>query len=858
MQNNEIIGELSEPELRELVPQLQSLTEKYKRSETIQKALYRISELSSSLSNLDNLYAEVHKIVADFMTADNFYVAFYDHKHERITFAYFVDERDEQVLKSIPYEKVKNGVTAHILRSGDTMVMTKENVDEIVSKHQLNVLGTAPVDLIGVPLTRDEQVIGAMVVQSYTDSVRYDSEDLEILLFISQQIITAIDRVKHRELTESLIEERTQQLLEINTALEDEIQERMRMEKLQKALFQISELSANAENDIEVFYPQLHDILKTLINAENFYIAILDNDKKMLSFPYFVGRAEDSVNSRVLKRGLTEYVIRNAEACLVDSKKIEQLAKNDEVEESIAIAMIKRSNSWLGAPLIIENDVKGIIAVQTYGDSEDYTELDLYVMKFVSQHIATAIQRRDAANALVEYNVQLSEKVKERTAELNKSNESLKKQIEQRKEIELKLIHDAHHDALTSLPNRVMFNNRLELAIASKKRHKDHKYALLFVDLDRFKNINDTLGHHAGDQFLIEVAERINGCKRSHDLLARLGGDEFVVLVDKFQDIEDVEAIADRIVNELALPYTIDEKEVFSGASVGIAEITEDYHHPDDALRDADAAMYQAKNLGRNRYILFNISMRNQLIESINSEQLFREAFKNNEFVFSISPVQSLTDDSVLYYECVMNWPKHPKYNKPEEFWELANKCNLNYAINQNLLEEAISILKTWQNDPIKSSNRLGLSLTTEHLLQEKAFERLVDQIIESSIDPQKLVIELSESALHKYTKILPPLLKRLQEIGISLVLENFASQSASLNHLFKFDFEYIKLSADLVNSFGMSDKYYSLVKSVVLIANELDIGVIAEGVDEESIVHELLEVGCHYAQGEEITRQLS
>ncbi len=851
MRNDESIGELTESELRELIPQLQSLTEKYKRSELIQKSLYRISELSSSLDNFDSLYSEIHQIVAEFMTADNFFVAFYEAKAEKIQFAYFVDERDEEVVQTISYEKVKHGITGHILKSGKTLVLTKENIDQLIAEFGLKILGSPPVDLIGVPLLRGDQVIGAMVVQSYADNVRYDAEDLEILVFISRHIVTAIDRLQHREYTEALIEDRTQQLVEINSTLEEELKERERMENLQKALFEISELSTSMEDNIISFYTKLHGILTELINAKNCYIAVLDEKHENLLFPYFVGRDEDFNSTRKLTRGLTEYVIRSAEPLLVDSVKILALVESGEIERKFVVRMIEDANSWMGAPLSVDGEVQGVIAVQTYGEGEDYTETDLSLLQYVSHHISVALERRQAANELLKYNAQLSDKVQERTAELNKTNESLKRQIDQRKEVELKLIHDAHHDGLTNLPNRVMFNSRLELAIASKQRYKDHSFALLFIDLDRFKTINDTLGHHAGDEFLIEVSKRIGACKRSHDLLARLGGDEFVVLLDNFQNLDDVEAIAQRIVESVSSPFIIDDKEIYSGASIGIAEITEAYTDSEDALRDADAAMYQAKSLGRNRYVVFDMSMRNQLMAEIDDERAYRKAFKAGDFACAMQAVKNIDDNAILYYECTIAWPGHPKCSRSESFWGLADKCGLTYEVNKQLMQEAFRVLHTWRLDPEMKNTKLGVSLTVEHLLHKSSFEDLVHQIEISEINSELLVIELTESALSRFPKYLPSIIEKLQSLGVTLVLDNFGGQSGSLNHLFRYDFDFIKLNENLVNSFSMSDKYHKLVSSIVLIANQMGIGVIGAGVNDEMILHDLVEVGCHFAQGD-------
>lgn len=850
MPKDEKVGELSETELRALVPRLRHLSEQYRRSELIQKALYHISELSSSANNYENLFSEIHKIVAGFMPADNFFVAFYEQQEEKIQFAYFVDELDEDMVQTIPYEKVKNGITAHILRSGQNLVATQENFHILQKQHGFQVVGTPPIDLMGVPIIREDKVIGAMVVQSYTENIRYDADDLEILVFISQHIVTARDRVIQRDLTETIIEDRTRQLVQANKTLETEISERTRIQNLQSALFEISELSSNAENDMMSFYAQVHNVLKLQIQAKNCYIALLDQDSEMLTFPYFVGRNEDYHAPRRLTHGLTEYVIRTREASLVGKEKVVELVEQGEIDRKFVVRMIEHGNSWMGAPLVVDNEIMGMMAVQTYGEGNDYTPNDLELLRFVSRHIASAIQRRDTANKLLKYNQQLSNKVLERTAELNKSNQSLKRQIEQRKEVELKLIYDAHHDGLTNLPNRVMFNSRLELAIASKARYGEHNFAVLFIDLDRFKTINDTLGHCVGDEFLIEVSKRISACKRSHDLLARLGGDEFVVLVDNFQDIEDVETIAQRIVESVSTPFIIDDNQVFSGASIGIANITQEYAQADEVLRDADAAMYQAKSLGRNRYVMFTPSMRQQLMTKIDDEQAFREAYQNGEFKYSIDPICSLQGAENLYYECNIYWQKDNVVLEPRDFWQLADKCGLNFTINADLLKHVIQLIDTWRDNPKLKHRKVGLNLCIEYLLHNRSLDDLLISLSSSEVDSERLVILLSEQDLYRFNHFLPDVLQKLQNAGVTIILNNFASEYASLIHLYEYHFDYIRLNDRLVNTFSMSDKFYQLLQGIVSLANEMEIGVIASGVDDEMTKQELSDIGCHFAQG--------
>ena len=851
MADHQKIGDLTEDELRELIPQLQELTEKYKRAEKIQSALFQISELASSASNLDRLYKTVHEIVSGFITADNFYVAFYDKPNAKVDFAYFVDQNDEDVVKSIPIEKLLSGITGYILKSGESIIMTKENIDKAKEEKGITILGTPPVDLIGVPLKRSEEVIGAVVVQSYHDEVRYNHDDFEVLSFISQHIVTTVDRVKSREHTERTIRERTKQLRRINEDLQEEILERQKIEKLQQALFQISELSATADEDLESFYSKLHEILASLISAPNCYVAVFNSERDGLVFPYFSDEINETVEERKLGLGLSEYIIRRGEASLVDKHRIQELANEGEIDQKISDKMLQYGNSWLGSPLMIDNKVQGVIAVQTYGKGQDYTQKDLEILRFVSHHIAVAMERRASAKALKEYNKQLSEKVQERTEELHQTNQYLKKQIEQRKEIELKLIHDAHHDALTDLPNRAMFMSRLELAIANKRRHPENQFAVLFIDLDRFKVINDTLGHHAGDEFLVEVARRIGTCKRGHDLLARLGGDEFVILVDSFTDIKAIEEVASRVISSVSAPFKLEGKEMYSGASVGIAHLNSTYLTAEEVLRDADAAMYQAKSLGRGRFVTFDKSMRERLLEDIQLESAFRKALKAKEFDCVLKPVVNLETQETLYYECAIKW-HHASFGdiNKEQFWQIVEQCGLTLQLNQFLLDGACQLLADWAKDESKVNDKIGVSLSVEHLMQPGLITQLIDYVSSCGFDSQKLLLAFSESALTNRSQFIIPALKKLKRNGFGLVLDNFGSGSASLNFLFSYPYDLIKIDERFVNSLTRSSKNFKFIESVVIVARKSGLTVIAEGIDSEQKLNTLVKMGCQYGVG--------
>ena len=847
--------ELTEEELREIIPQLQQLTNKYKRAERVQKALFDISELASSVSHLNRLYTAIHEIIADFMNADNFFVAFYEQDSQIVDFAYFVDEFDEQTVKQLPADSLMDGMTGFILRTGQHLFYKRAEEEVFAEDHGIKLVGSQPFELLGVPLKRGSQVIGAMVVQTYDEGVHYTQEDLEVLLFVSQHIVTTVDRVKNRELTERTIRERTRQLRKINDDLQEEILERQKVESLQQALFEISELAANLEGDMSVFYSSLHEILARLISAPNCFISIIDESKQMLEFPYFSDMESEDVEARPMGLGLTEFVLRTGQAELINPPRVLELAEAGEIDVSIAQTMLNSANSWLGSPLVVDGEVFGVIAVQTYGKHAKYNARDLELLRFVSHHIAVTMERKRSTEEIQRHNSELELRVAARTAELDRANKYLKQQIEERKEIELKLIHDAHHDSLTDLPNRSMFTSRLELAVASKQRYTENYFAVLFIDLDRFKVINDTLGHHAGDEFLVEVARRIALCIRGHDLLARLGGDEFVVLLDNFEDLTDVQEVASRIINSISEPFLLDGREMYSGASIGIANLESYYRSADEVLRDADAAMYQAKTLGRGRFVMFDKSMRDRLIEELELENEFRRALRDEEFEYFLQPVIDLRDNTTLYNEMYVRWC-HPTFGKiaREQFRQVAEQSGLTLDLDLFQLRKACELLAHAKATG-EDKGRIAVNVSIIHLLQASMVNKMISLIDEYKISPHDLVFEFDENDLNRRSQFILPAIKKLKRAGVTLVLDNFGSGLASLSYLFAYPFEFIKIDHRFVRSLPRSQRNLKLIQSVMLISEHLKFKVIAEGVDSPAQLNALTDIECNYAQGKVLTR---
>jgi diguanylate cyclase (GGDEF)-like protein len=843
---------LSLEELRELVPQLQQITDKYKHSEAVQKALLDISELASSVNELSRLYPAIHEIIGKFMNAQNFFVAFYEQEANSIDFVYFVDQFDELVVSEISPEDLMNGRTGYVLRSGNHLFLQKERYKQQLAEIKVKELGSESVDWIGVPLKRGAQVIGAMVVQSYDDSIRYTPEDLEVLLFVSQHIVNCVDRVKSRELTEKTIRERTKQLRMMNEELQEEILERQKVEALQQALFEISELAASVDGDMKSFYAAIHDILSRLISAPNCYIATLNRVSNCLEFPYYSDELNTHVEPRPLGLGLTEYVIRSGSAQLVNSSRVKELTEANELEQDLLARMLESNNSWLGSPLVVDGEISGVIAVQSYGKDESYTLKDLEFMRFVSHHIAVALERKHSSDAIQAYNQQLTEKVKERTEELNKTNLYLQKQVEERKKIQLKLVHDAHHDALTGLANRVLFNSRLELALANKLRYSHNNFAVVFIDLDRFKQINDSLGHHAGDQFLIEVSKRIGTCVRGHDLLARFGGDEFVILLDNFEDSLDVEEISSRIISSVSAPFDLDKKEVYSGASIGIAYIESGYQTVDEILRDADAAMYQAKAQGRGRYVIFDMTMREKLLEELEIEREFRRELRAGGFECYSQPAIDIGANNHLYEECFIRW-EHPKLGNiiREQYSQIAEQSGLTVEMDRFMLNKACEILRDWQDkDGPEKDQKLAINLSIHYLTQTKLAAQLIEDVKQLGVNPKKLVLEFDENDLNKLSQFMLPAIKQLKRAGITLVLDNFGSGLASLSYLYSYPFDFVKIDHRFIKTIPRSERNLKLIQSVMAISKHLRFKLIAGGIETQEQHQALLDVGCEYGQG--------
>jgi len=453
------------------------------------------------------------------------------------------------------------------------------------------------------------------------------------------------------------------------------------------------------------------------------------------------------------------------------------------------------------------------------------------------------------------HRVELDVLVVERTQELQAANLNLRMQMAERRKAEQQLYFEAHHDALTKLPNRAMFSDRLSYAIRHLKRHPDQRFSVLFIDLDRFKIINDTLGHHVGDLFLVEIAKRLRACVRDNDVLARLGGDEFVVLLDALKS-DGTEEVASRIISAIEMPYVIENNTLYSNASIGITQCSNHYKNADEILRDADAAMYQAKSLGRGRYVFFDESMREQLIATMTLEQELRIAIEKQQFTLYYQKISDLNSSVTIGFEALLRW-NHPSKGllTPSEFLHLAEETGIILVIENWVIEEVSRQLLLWSNDIEYQHAFIAINLSGRHLTQTNQLNKLITLINKQTFELQRLILEFNESAFSQHAEIALKGLGKLKQLGVKLALDDYASGVSSFNFLHSYPFEFIKLDRAFISTLKHNDKNLSLVKALRYLGEQFGYRLVAEGIESEDVMKKLHSVGCDFGQGYHISR---
>ena len=462
-------------------------------------------------------------------------------------------------------------------------------------------------------------------------------------------------------------------------------------------------------------------------------------------------------------------------------------------------------------------------------------------------------ERKQAEEMLHQAYEKLEIRVAERTAKLVKANQKLLIEITERKRVESQLLYLAFHDALTGLPNRAAFMNRLRRAMDYSKRHSDYLFAVLFIDLDRFKLINDSLGHIKGDQFLLAIANKLEICVRSIDTAARLGGDEFTILLEGIQDVSDAIKAVERIQQELALPFELDGQEVFTTASIGIAlSSTVNYEHPEELLRDADTAMYRAKVLGRARYELFNSDMYANVLAKLQLEAELRRAIERLEFRVYYQPIVSLTKGSILGFEALLRW-QHPERGllNPADFIFLAEETGLIFSIGSWVLNEACRQMQAWRICHHSNSlDKISVNLSLKQFSQPNLIDQIEQVLRSTGLDAANLVLEITEGVIVENGDKATAALLQLREMGIELSIDDFGTGYSSLGDLYNFPISVLKIDRSFISLMSANSKNLEIIEIIITLAQKLGVDVLAEGVETKEQLALLRKLNCEYAQG--------
>ncbi len=424
--------------------------------------------------------------------------------------------------------------------------------------------------------------------------------------------------------------------------------------------------------------------------------------------------------------------------------------------------------------------------------------------------------------------------------------------VAERNRVERKLVHDAFHDSLTDLPNRNRFIQHLERAIYRSARSTDYIFSVLFIDMDRLKLINDSYGHEVGDQLLHAFAERLSGSVRPGDVVARLGGDEFAVLADGLNDKADIELLAERIIHDLNQPFLVQRHTISASASIGIAKGAATYESAEELLRDADIAMYRAKESGGGRHRMFDTGMHLNMVARLKLESELHEALDEDHLRLYYQPIFDLKNDSLVSCEALLRWQhKQDGLLGPGEFVHLAEESGLAVAMGRWVLERACQDIKYWDSVLTKGMTpSVSVNISDREFSMPDFVDNVTGILKRSGVDASRVQLELTERMLLDYGVGEKRVLEKLKALGLRIMVDDFGTGYSSLSRLQSLPIDVIKVDRSFVQDIVGSEEKAELVRMIIGLGRSLNIKVVAEGVETADQLARLRELGCDYAQG--------
>ena len=809
------------------------------RGEKLQAALYKIADLASGGLEMPEMLRRLQAAVGELMYAENFFIVLYNRERDSVRFIYFADTLDPNVIdpdEEIPAAQMGGSLSMAVIRHARSAMGPSDRLrEEFGIEAGERSFGPESADWLGVPMMADGLVRGAVVVQSYDAGTHYSQDDRALLGFVAQHILTALQRRQAYAELEQRVAERTHEL----TA---EVLERQRGEKLQSALYAIADL-ASSSLDMSEMLRRIHAIVGELMYAKNFFIALYSAERQTLRFIYHADEKDPGIvdpNEEIpaarLHNSLTLGLVHYAQPVRGGSRDVRRLMK---VAGDTAGTP---AQDFLGVPMIADGSVRGVVVVQSYDASVHFNDDDQTLLGYVAQHILTALARKQAK-------AELERRVEDRTRELADAVHELRAQIGERERVEQQLLYENLHDALTGLPNRTFLLDALARALARLRRDGAHRFAVLFLDLDRFKVVNDSVGHLVGDEMLKQAGERIGQCVRAPDVVARLGGDEFAILLDHIHGPEDSFHVAQRVIDSISQPMHIAGKELFPSASVGIALSHERYRSAEELLRDADVAMYRAKARGRQRFEVFDERLHQDALHLLNLESDLRRALLRSEFEPHFQSIVRLTDAHVVGCEALLRW-RHPERGLllPADFLAVAEENGSAEQIDWQMFDKTCHALPS----VLKEGGYVTLNVSARHFRSPELARQILDMLAAHAIPPSRVRLEMTEGALFENPEQARTTLETLRHAGVFAALDDFGTGYSSLSYLHRFPLHAVKIDKSFVADLrpGDSGGSAAVVRAVLALASTLGMEVVAEGIETTQQRDHLIDLGCTLGQG--------
>lgn len=643
---------------------------------------------------------------------------------------------------------------------------------------------------VAIPMTKEGKLIG-VVSAKHVKANSFPVDVTEILTSLASVLAVKLETIRNLYQLQSTIEK-----LEYSG-------------KIQDALFEIAELIFETETMSE-FYSRLHHCIGTLTFASNFFVGLVVDDGNAITLPYAVDEVDIVPPDEVIpldltKPSITGYVLNTDKPLLATKKEIQHMIDTNQV-------YIKGSlpYAWLGVPFG-EAPLKGVVVVQSYSPDKTFTNKDKQLLCFVARHVRNAIERMQARS-------------------------------------DLQFL--ALHDPLTKLPNRSLFNDRVNQALHKSKRQHDNGIALLFLDLDKFKQVNDTYGHHIGDLLLIEVANTISACVRASDTLSRLGGDEFAILLEDIKSPQCAQKVAEKVIHALQKSFILEKISINTTTSIGIVFDKEANKSVESLVIHADEAMYRAKQRGRNQAVFYENNEQISVLPKNNIERDALEGLKADKFFFLFQPIVDLQSSKIIAAEALIRWNCGRLGTLPPE--SFLNELVENESILQldiYVFKLAVEHLNKWHSS-LPEGFRLSINISGQGFSSTEFLEVVQQSFEQTPHLFEYLCFETTEKCFVRNVELTRAQMNVFSRMGIHIALDDYGTGYSSLSYLGQFKFNYLKIDKSFISGHEASPEHSIILESITSLARSLAIKTVAEGIETPNQYSVSQTIHCTFGQG--------